>query len=82
MDWLPLLFNMRGTHQVRAAFEEGVLAHQAIRRWLSVADLNLFLRVSSYYVVALSPVQDALGPWNRRDEDEVIRQALVRAVAK
>jgi len=28
MDWLALLFNMRGTHQLRSVFEEGVLAHQ------------------------------------------------------
>jgi hypothetical protein len=40
MDWLPLLFNMRGWP--RSVFEEGVLAHQALRRWLSVADSNLF----------------------------------------
>jgi hypothetical protein len=31
MDWLALLFNMRGTHQLRSAFEEGALARQSIR---------------------------------------------------
>ncbi|HET9377040.1 MAG TPA: hypothetical protein VFO40_18850, partial [Chthoniobacterales bacterium] len=33
MDWLALLFNMRGTYQLRSVFEEGVLAHQSIRRY-------------------------------------------------
>jgi hypothetical protein len=42
MDWLALLFNMWGTNQLRPVFEEGVLAHQTIRRWLSVTDSNLF----------------------------------------
>jgi hypothetical protein len=28
MDLLALLFNMRGTHQLRSAFEEGLLAHK------------------------------------------------------
>jgi hypothetical protein len=42
MDWLALLFNMRGTHRLRSVFEERVLAHQAIRRRISVADSNLF----------------------------------------
>jgi hypothetical protein len=42
MDWLALLFDVRGTHQLRSVFEEGVLARQLIRRWLSVADSNLF----------------------------------------
>jgi hypothetical protein len=31
MDWLALLFNMRGTYQLCSVFEEGVLAHQSIR---------------------------------------------------
>jgi hypothetical protein len=35
-------FNMWGTHRLRSVFEEGVLAHQAVRRWLSVADSDLF----------------------------------------
>src|ERR1700731_682802 len=36
MDWLTLLFkhfNMRGTYQLCSVFEEGVLAHQSIRRY-------------------------------------------------
>src|SRR6202048_4848183 len=36
MDWLALLFkhfNMRGTYQLCSVFEEGVLAHQSIRRY-------------------------------------------------
>jgi hypothetical protein len=33
MDWLALLISMRGTHRLRSVFEEGVLAHQPIRRW-------------------------------------------------
>jgi len=33
MDWLALLFDVRGTHRLRSVFEEGVLAHQPIRRW-------------------------------------------------
>jgi hypothetical protein len=28
MDWLALLFDVRGTHQLRSVFEEGVFAHQ------------------------------------------------------
>ena len=37
----PFRFNMQGTNQLRPVFEEGVLAHQPIRRWLSVADSSL-----------------------------------------
>jgi bifunctional non-homologous end joining protein LigD len=33
MDWLALLFNMRGIYQLCSVFEEGVLAHQSIRRY-------------------------------------------------
>jgi hypothetical protein len=33
MDWLALLFNMWGTYQLCSVFEEGVLAHQSIRRY-------------------------------------------------
>ncbi len=35
-------FNMWVTHRLRSVFEEGVLAHQAVRRRLSVGDSNLF----------------------------------------
>jgi hypothetical protein len=48
MDWLALLFNMWGTNQLRPVFEEGVLAHQTIRRWLSVTDSNLFRRLALF----------------------------------
>jgi hypothetical protein len=41
MDWLALPFNMRATHRFRFVFEKGVLAHQAVRRWLGLADSNL-----------------------------------------
>jgi hypothetical protein len=37
-----LALHMWGTNQLRPVFEEGVLAHQTIRRWLSVTDSNLF----------------------------------------
>jgi len=47
MDWLALLFNMRGTHRLRPVFEERVLAHQAIRRRIGVADSN-FLSFSLF----------------------------------
>jgi hypothetical protein len=42
MDWLALLFNMRDIHRLRSVFEEGVLAYQAIQRWLSGAASNFF----------------------------------------
>ena len=46
MDWLALLLNMRGTHQLRSVFEEGVLAHQPIRRAATVVIMEIRLPLS------------------------------------
>jgi hypothetical protein len=52
MDWLAFLFNVQSTHRIRLVFEEGMPAHQPIRRWrgqrlIDIVDASNSLRVTA-----------------------------------